>query len=339
MNENSHLDKDGMGDDLFGILSTRSNQQIYLLVDVVLYEDFWSFWSSFQPKAQSSWCYLFQDSPYDDSRSTSPILVLIDEGQAGETLYYWLLERSAFFSKACMLIKSTLSLHELRYFWLPRMTAIYPNGEGYLFASYSSPLLAIFWFTLSVNEQANFLGEYTDIYLPTSLFLSEKKTCDKASESDGCFTVLMVSNHIVAPTKAVFSIDSPYILSDSQYERLTREERRHRMVNDIFLRLSQYVSFALNIEHLSALYFNSIELAKKRCPGERDFSFETFAAYRFVLENDYFEEPAFKALLSKYDLRTCIQMFTELNPPIYDEIFREKQTLWLTDAEEGSNET
>ena len=339
MSENSSLDGSPKRYELFEILSARSNKQVYLLVDIVFYEDFWVFWLSFQPKARQSWCYLFQHSAYDELRSESPLLVTIEEGEAGESLYYWLLEQPQLFSKACILIESQLSLHELLHFWQQRISAMYPNGECDLLACYSSPLLASFWPSLSPNEQADFVGKDSKLYLPTCLLLSEAQRLDNSAEIGACFSLLTcqkVDGDGIADN--IFSIDTPYRLSDSQYELLTRSQRRHRMVNDIFLRLSQYFAFVLNIDHLATLFFSSIEMAKEAYPDEAEFSFETFAVYRFVLDHDYFECSDFKALSPKYDLRTSIQMFSQLNPPIYDESFQSKQALWITSAAQGIDE-
>lgn len=338
MNDNPSLVECPKQYDLFEILSAASSKQVYLLVDTIYYDDFWVFWSSFQPKASQFWCYLFQHSAYDELRSESPLLVTIEEGEAGETLYYWLLEQPQLFSKACLLIESPLSLHELLHFWHQRMSAIYPNGERQLLACYSSLLLASFWPSLSPNEQADFVGKDSQIYLPRCLLLSEEQRLDNSAEIDACFSLLTCAQIDEGEAADnIFSIDSPYRLSDSQYALLTRSQRRHRMVNDIFLRLSQYFAFVLDINHLSALFFSSIEIAKEAYPDEAEFSFETFAVYRFVLTHDYFEEEAFKALLLKHDLRTSIQMFNQLNPPIYDELFRAKQALWITSVEQGGN--
>ncbi|GGJ00607.1 hypothetical protein GCM10007978_42860 [Shewanella hanedai] len=339
MSENSSLDGYPKRYDLFEILSTRSNKQVYLLVDAAFYEDFWDFWSSFQPKARQSWCYLFQNSAYDELRSESPLLIIIEEGEAGETLYYWLLEQPQLFSKACMLIESLLSLHQLLHFWHQRISAMYPNGECDLLTCYSSPLLALFWPSLSPKEQADFVGIDNQIYLPTCLLLNEAQRLDNSAEIETGFSLLTWAQIDEDGTADnTFSIDSPYRLSDSQYELLTRSQRRHRMVNDIFLRLSQYFAFVLDINQLSALFFSSIEIAKEAYPDEAEFSFETFAVYRFVLDNDYFETSDFKALQPKYDLRTSIQMFSQLNPPIYDKPFQSKQALWITNVEQGSDE-
>ncbi|GIU51068.1 hypothetical protein TUM4438_39370 [Shewanella sairae] len=336
MGENSSIEGSPKRYDLFEILSTRSNKQVYLLVDTVFYEGFWDFWSSFQPKARQSWCYLFQNSAYDELRAESPLLITIEEGEAGETLYFWLLDQPQLFSKACMLIESQLYLHQLLHFWHQRISAIYPNGECNLLTCYSSPLLGSFWPSLSPKEQADFIGIDNRIYLPWCLLLSEAQRVANSAEKATGFSLLTgAQNNGDGTDESSFSIDSPYRLSDSQYELLTRSQRRHRMVNDIFLRLSQYFVFELNIDQLNWLFCNSIEVAKEISPGESECSFETFAVYRFVLEHDYFEKEAFKALMLKHDLRTSIQMFNQLNPPIYDEIFRAKQALWLTGVEQG----
>jgi hypothetical protein len=340
MSKNSSLDEAPKSNDLFEILSTCSNKQIYLLVDTVFYDDFWDFWSSFQPKARQSWCYLFQNSRYEALTSVSPLLITIEEGGAGETLYYWLLEHPLLFSNACMLIKSQLPLRELLHFWHQRISAIYPNGECDLLACYSSPLLAMFWRSLSPIEQGQFLGEQTHIYLPTVLLLSEQQLNDEPTIATASEFSLLASdptNDHVEDSENIFSIDVPYRLSDGQYEQLSRSQRRYRMVNDIFLRLSQYFTFVLDIDHLTSLFFSSIDMAQKAYPKESEFSLETFAVYRFVLENDYFDNPDFKALLFQYDLRTSIQMFYQQHPPIYDDLFQSKQTLWITSVEQGSD--
>lgn len=337
MSDNRSLAEHSKQYDLFKILSEGSNKQVFLLVDPHHYDDFWTFWSSFQPKARQLWCYLFQESAYEALMSASPLIVVIEEGGAGETLYYWLLEQTNLFNKACILLESQCSLTELRHFWHQRISAIYPNGEQELLACYSPVVLAMLWPSLSSKEQLDFLGANTQIYLPSELLLDEELAVQSDGKGEVRFSLLSVPTDTALATEVIFSRDNPYRLSDSQYERLSREQRRHRMVNDIFLRLSQYFSFELNINQLSWLFLNSIEVAKESYPDESEFSFETFAVYRFVLEHDYFEKEAFKALMLKHDLRTSIQMFNQLNPPIYDEIFRAKQALWLAGVGQGSD--
>ncbi|ACA86787.1 DUF4123 domain-containing protein [Shewanella woodyi] len=337
MSDNRSLAEHSKQYDLFKILSEGSNRQVFLLVDPNHYDDFWTFWSSFQPKARQLWCYLFQESSYEALMSASPLIVVIEEGGAGETLYYWLLEQTSLFNKACILLESQCSLTELRHFWHQRISAIYPNGEQELLACYSPVVLAMLWPSLSSQEQLDFLGANTQFYLPCESVPDEEQVAQSDGKGEVRFSLLSKPAGTAAATEVIFSRDNPYRLSDSQYELLSRSQRRHRMVNDIFLRLSQYFSFELNIDQLSWLFLNSIEVAKESYPDESEFSFETFAVYRFVLEHDYFEKEAFKALMLKHDLRTSIQMFNQLNPPIYDEIFRAKQALWLAGVEQGSD--
>lgn len=340
MSESSSVDGTSVHYDLFQILNADTSKQVYLLVDPAFYDDFWPFWSSFQPKARQLWCDLFQNGPYDALASMSPLIIKIEEGGAGETLYYWLVKQSELFNKACLLIESRLSLNELRDFWQQRISAIYPNEQCDLLVSYSPPLLKLFWLSLSANEQALFLAEDTDIYLPAALFLQDMQ--DSAAikpPSANCFSRLTCHplDALQAATDNGFSIEAPYKLNDSQYELLSRNQRRYRMVNDIFLRLSQYFTFVLDIDHISSLFYSSIEMAKANYPNESEFALETFAVYRFVLENDYYQNAEFKALQSTYDLRTSIQIFSQQQPSLFDDRFQSKQALWLTSEEQGSN--
>ncbi len=274
-------------------LAEVSPRKLYLLIDTVCVSGFWDYWNNGQLKQSKGWLYLFEHSAYQGLMPMTPLLVEVEEGEFGERLFYWILEQEKGIENFGLVIVSHLSLTELHQQWLLKLDAITPSGEEELLPTYMVQCLLPWWKTLPDHDKNDFMQGMDYVYVPETkegdLRLLARVNADLPGEAN--------------------SVNSPYPLTEEQYQILIEPKRHYSMAIELFFRLSAYLTVELSVDHIYHLFLESIKLARELFPHEGLKAHETFATHRFILGTDYHLHPEFIRLSEQHGLYEGLRLF------------------------------
>jgi hypothetical protein len=285
---------------LFNLMSIDSTSESYALIEPSYFVGFWQFWNSFQPSAQHHWCFLFEGTDYQGMETIGPIVVRIYDGSPGETLYYWLMEQMAGAIHGVIVCHGPKSLLQVKDHWQNKLTYSLATGETGLLAVYLPTVLTDWWPMLSPAEQAGFMGDMLNIYLPSTeanvLVPLDKKDNSQAGQD--------------AAPQIIF----PYKLSTEQFQFLDRHSRYYTLSNALYFRLAANAFCHFEPEDIYRHFLAGIAIAATHYPKGTSFEHETLATYRFQYGRDFYQEQTFINLTKQHSLRESIRLYGESMP-------------------------
>lgn len=322
---------------LFDIYN-RSEQPVYWLVAADVHPEFHDFWQAQIQNNPCHWCRLFDGSDFEVYSGASPLLIRIEDGGPGETLFHWVLDalreaadtedpsastnvstddsnnvsNSAFespFENIGQIWQSPDDLHRLKQQLQPWLTCHYPFNETSLFEFYRNPVMRRWLSVLSPEDKITLIGTAT-LYLPGL----------PDSEADTYFWYTGQSPQITPATSGSLAVQKQrqqqlteqggHSLSKAHYSQIFYEDRIERIVMQIYQQRVQQQGELFDPAWVQLRFEQSLELGHRLYPQEDDITIETFALYRFLISSEFYQHPEFIRLTREYSLRDSIGLFS-----------------------------
>ena len=301
---------------LFEVMSDTSDT-LYLLVDKQLFPNLEEFWGAFSGRHDARSIPLYQDTEYHQLLEFSPLLIEIENGNPGETLFHWLLEQGDAFLRFGLVGVYPGSLRDIQTHWVKWLTCIYPNGDQAILRFYDFSVLQKLWRVFTAHQQSAFCGKHNALYgphtpeknqalikIPDQAWLNEQQI-----ESQQNFTKL--------------------ILSQAQYDALFYEKRVNALACKLHEDLAPQYGWLLPYVNVKARFWEGLAIAAEKYPNESTLAHETYSMYRFYLSSHFDDHPDFQILLRQYPLREAIKFFHERFQREPDLLHEYKQEGWL----------
>ncbi|WP_226068313.1 DUF4123 domain-containing protein [Dickeya zeae] len=302
-------------------LSQHGAQPLYAIVDPMHYPALPDFWRAFQPRAAQIWHPLRFDGAGDDWQNWAPMVVLVEEGEPGETLLHWLADTQPARHQGVMLMHSDQPLSRVVDFWQQRLRCRYPDGTLALLRSYAADVLQLWWQTLNHDEQAAFMGLLTHLYLPL-----------KEDEPDTPCRYHMLTKSDDTPLKPT-SLPDDYLITLNRYQfyLLSNDNRLHRLANELFLHVSALYWAELDVEVVKRRFLSGIALAQAWYPQASEAECEAWSAHRWVIGSEFYHHPVFIHLLERYSLGDSIRIFKSDSARVDDVRLHYHRPGWMRD--------
>lgn len=310
---------------LFDIYN-HSEQPVYWLVAADVHPEFQEFWLAQIQNNPCHWCRVFDGSRFEAYSGASPLLIRIEDGSPGETLFHWVLDalrgaakaedpsapNSAFdspFENIGQIWQSPEDLQALKQQLQPWLTCHYPFDETSLFEFYRNPVMRRWLLVLSPEDKTALIGTAT-LYLPGV----------PDSEADTYFWYSAQLPQINSTTTRQLSLQKQrqqqlteqggYRLSKAHYSQIFYEDRIERIVMQIYQQLVQQQGELFDPAWVQLRFEQSLELGRRLYPQEDDITIETFALYRFLISSEFYQHSEFIRLTREYSIRDSIGLFS-----------------------------
>ena len=281
---------------LFDVMSA-SSATLYLLVDKQLFPELEEFWSAFSNRSDTKWMPLYQNSDYHQLLDYSPLLIEVESGNAGETLFHWLLEQGESYLRFGLVGVYPGTLNDVQKHWSRWLTCLYPNGDKALLRSYDPSVIDKLWRVFTTSQAKSFCGDHIALYSPYGNDKSEAlvKLTDRDWHNDELneepFTQLK--------------------LTQTQYDCLFYEQRINSLASTLHEKLAPKYGWLLPYVNVKKRYWEGLAIAKGKFPEESPLAHETYAMYRFYLSSHFDDHPEFQRLFKQFPLRESIKHFHE----------------------------
>lgn len=116
MSESPHTEISTEAVSLFDVMSNAAGT-LYLLVDKQLFPELDEFWNAFSGRHDARSIPLYLNTEYHQLLEYSPLLIEIENGNPGETLFHWLLEQGDAFVRFGLVGIYPGSLKEIHAHW------------------------------------------------------------------------------------------------------------------------------------------------------------------------------------------------------------------------------
>lgn len=306
---------DSLAQSLFEVMNSFSGMN-YILVDRALFPEFDTFWEAFSSRSDINATPLYRGTVYDYLVDFSPILIEVEEGGPGETIFYWLQEQGEYYQRFGFFgVSYTDSLEAIQAHWAKWVTCIYPNSDKALLRFYDPSVLIRLWGVFGEQQQAVFIGDNNRVFLPHGQLLQE----------------LTLTGALVADTVCIDEqeMSYPLQLSQSQYDVLFYDQRVKALASALHAEIAPNYAWLLPYRNVEALIWQGLALAEQKYPNDSTFAWETYAVYRFHLSSHFDEHPDFKALLKLHALRDAIGIFYQRKKRNPDLVKAYHQSGWL----------
>ncbi|MBD1556999.1 DUF4123 domain-containing protein [Vibrio sp. S9_S30] len=301
---------------LFDVMSDTSGT-LYLLVDKQLFPTLDEFWGAFSGRHDARWVPLYQGTEYHQLLDFSPLLIEIENGNPGETLFHWLLEQGESFLRFGLVGVYPGSLKAIQAHWAKWLTCIYPNGDRALLRFYDFSVLQKLWQVFTQQQQAALCGQHLSLYAPYS---SEKnQALIKISDQT------WLSEQQLESQKAFTQLT----LTQTQYDTLFYEQRVNALAGKLHAELAPQYGWLLPYVNVKGRFWEGLTIAAEKYPNESSLAHETYAMYRFYLSSHFDDHPDFHTLLRQYPLRESIKHFHERFQREPDLLNEYRQEGWL----------
>ncbi|CCN49849.1 hypothetical protein MADA3029_1220062 [Vibrio nigripulchritudo MADA3029] len=316
MPESSNDDIDTESVSLFDIMSNTTGT-LYLLVDKQLFPKLDEFWNAFSGRHDARSIPLYRDTEYHQLLDFSPLLIEIENGNPGETLFHWLLEQGDAFLRFGLVGVYPGSLNDIQIHWAKWLTCIYPNGDQAILRFYDFSVLQKLWRVFTSNQQSAFSGQHDSLYAPHS----PEKTQALVKISDQAW----LNEQQIESQKAFTQLT----LTQIQYDALFYEKRVNALACKLHEELAPRYGWLLPYVNVRERFWEGLSIAIEKFPDESSLAHETYAMYRFYLSSHFDDHPDFQKLLRQYPLRESIKHFHERSRREPDLLNEYKQEGWL----------
>lgn len=281
---------------LFDVMSNTTGT-LYLLVDKQLFPKLDEFWSAFSGRHDAQSIPLYRDTEYHHLLEFSPLLIEVENGNPGETLFHWLLEQGDAFHRFGLVGVYPGPLSDIQAHWAKWLTCIYPNGDQAILRFYDFSVLQKLWRVFTANQQSAFCGQHDSLYAPLS---PEKKQALVKISGQAWLNEPQIESQ-----KAFTQLT----LTQVQYDVLFYENRVNTLACKLHEELAPHYGWLLPYVNVKARLWEGLAIAAEKYANESSLAHETFAMYRFYLSSHFDDHPDFQRLLRQYSLRESIKHF------------------------------
>lgn len=286
------------GVSLFDVMSNTSGT-LYLLVDKQLFPKLDEFWHAFSHRHDARFIPLYRDTEYHQLLEFSPLLIEIENGNPGETLFHWLLEQGDAFLRFGLVGVYPGSLSHIQAHWAKWLTCIYPNGDQAILRFYDFSVIQKLWRVFTENQQSAFCGKHDSLYAPL---------CPEKNQA-----LIKISDQAWLSEQQIDSqkVFAQLTLTQTQYDALFYEKRVNALACKLHEELAPQYGWLLPYVNVKARFWEGLSIAAKKYPNESSLTHETYAMYRFYLSSHFDDHPDFHKLLRQCPLRESIKHFHE----------------------------
>lgn len=290
---------------LFQACQNTQANNVFFLFNQRLYPEVHELWGAMKNRTDNEWLALYQHTMLDGLTDMSPLLIKVADGNPGETLFWALNQAMSDVVHAGFIIETDWSLEELHQHWLQWIDVLKPNDEPLHLPVYFPLLFQRLWDVLDEKEKIRFKGKQYRLY---TLIKNAEGECvlQPFSEFAGVET-----DH--EPQAFIH-----YQFTQQSFDDYFYPERIEALVTGLYEKY--YQESDQTLEWVREHFHEGLALAKQKYLSTDTIDQETFATYRFILGNRFYEHPEFARVHGANSLRDRIDRFADITRRVRDEL-------------------